>query len=108
MSASPPRGLGDLGVQMVVRRVLIAIALLVPLGVAACGNDEPHKAAAGPAPSAPASASPPPEPFVFEVGPAAGTKNLPITAEVETRVSGGKITTVTLADIGRASCRERV
>jgi lipoprotein-anchoring transpeptidase ErfK/SrfK len=83
---------------MVVRRVLIAIALLVPLGVAACGNDEPDKAAAGPTTAAPASSSPPPEPFVFEVGPAAGTKNLPITAEVETRVSGGKVTTVTLVD----------
>src|SRR5687767_5990625 len=98
MSASPPRGLGELGVQMVVRRVLVAIALIVPLGLAACGNDEPDEAVAGPATAAAASSAPPPEPFVFEVGPAAGTKNLPITAEVETRVSGGKVTTVTLVD----------
>jgi lipoprotein-anchoring transpeptidase ErfK/SrfK len=83
---------------MVVRRVLIATALLVPLALAACGSDEPDKAAAGPATAAPASSAPPPEPFVFEVGPAAGTKNLPITAEVETRVTGGKVTTVTLVD----------
>ncbi len=83
---------------MVVRRVLVAIALLVPLGLAACGNDEPSEAAAAPTTAAPASSAPPPEPFVFEVGPAAGTANLPITAEVETRVSGGKVTTVTLVD----------
>jgi len=83
---------------MVIRRVLVAIALLVPLGLAACGNDEPDKATATPTTAAPASTAPPPEPFVFEVGPAAGTKNLPITAEVDTRVSGGKVTTVTLVD----------
>jgi lipoprotein-anchoring transpeptidase ErfK/SrfK len=69
------------------------------LGVAACGNDKPKWDTAGTtASSAPASPSPSAEPFAFEVGPAAGTKNLPITAEVETRVSGGKITSVALVD----------
>jgi lipoprotein-anchoring transpeptidase ErfK/SrfK len=73
--------------------------LVVTLGVAACGDDhKPPPAAAPAAQAASASPSAPPEPFTFEIGPAAGTRNLPITAEVETRVTGGKITSVTLTD----------
>jgi lipoprotein-anchoring transpeptidase ErfK/SrfK len=84
---------------MIVRRLLLALAVVVPLGVAACGNDKRESPTAAPtAQAASASPSPPPEPFTFEVGPAAGTTNLPITAEVETRVTGGNVTTVTLVD----------
>jgi lipoprotein-anchoring transpeptidase ErfK/SrfK len=85
---------------MIVRRLLLALALAVTAGIAACGDGKSPKSASGAASgqSASASASPSAEPFTFEVGPAAGTKNLPITTEVDTRVTGGTIASVTLVD----------
>jgi len=84
---------------MIVRRASLALALVVTLGVAACGDDrKPPPEAAPTAQAASASPSAPPEPFTFEIGPAAGAKNLPITAEIDTRVTGGKVTSVTLTD----------
>src|SRR5262245_3866477 len=85
---------------MIVRRALLALALVVTLGAAACGDGD-RKAPGATAPTAQAaspSPSAPPEPFTFEIGPAAGAKNLPISAEIDTRVTGGKITSVTLVD----------
>src|SRR5687767_12280898 len=86
------------GVRMIVRRALLALALVVTLGTTACGDGDrkPPAAAAPTAQAASPSPSTPPEPFTFAVGPAAGTKNLPISAEVETRVTGGKVASVTL------------
>ncbi|WP_203903197.1 L,D-transpeptidase [Virgisporangium aliadipatigenens] len=85
---------------MSVRRMLLALVVTLPLGVTAC-SDDPRKPAAQPASQA-ASASPSPTasvpPFTFEVGPAAGTKGLPITTEVDTRVTGGTVASVTLTD----------
>lgn len=81
-----------------VRRLLLVLALLVPLGAAACGADRKgswQSAAAQGASPAPAKS---PEPFTFAIGPAAGAKDLPITAEIETKVTGGRIASVTLVD----------
>jgi len=83
---------------MTVRRMLMALALLVPVGVAACGSDRKSSPPPPTAQAASSSPSPSMEPFTFAIGPAAGTTNLPITAEVETKVTGGKISSVTLVD----------
>jgi lipoprotein-anchoring transpeptidase ErfK/SrfK len=88
---------------MRLRRILTVLALLLSVtAAAACGSDKSGKGAqpANPAPSDSASASPTKstEPFTFSIGPAAGATNLPITAEVETKVTGGKVSSVTLTD----------
>jgi lipoprotein-anchoring transpeptidase ErfK/SrfK len=85
--------------MMIVRRMVLALVLLVPLGAAACGSDRKSPAPPQPTaqPSSPTSSTPV-EPFAFAIGPAAGATNLPITAEVETKVSGGKVVSVGLAD----------
>jgi lipoprotein-anchoring transpeptidase ErfK/SrfK len=85
---------------MPVRRLLLALVVVLPLGVTACSSD-PKPPAAQPQSQA-ASASPSPTmsvpPFTFEVGPAAGSKGLPVSTEVDTRVTGGTVSSVTLTD----------
>jgi lipoprotein-anchoring transpeptidase ErfK/SrfK len=84
---------------MTARRMLLALVLLVPFAVTACGD----------APEPPAwresnSHAPSPissqgtEPFTFAIGPATGAKNLPVTVEIDTKVTGGKINSVALVD----------
>jgi len=76
----------------------IALAVLVPLALAACGGgDEPPRFVAGP-PTATPSPTAPPEPLTLTITPAAATKDLPISAEVGTKVAGGQVTSVTLSD----------
>jgi lipoprotein-anchoring transpeptidase ErfK/SrfK len=83
---------------MPVRRMLIALALVVPLGLCACGDDRkspPDRPAAQAASPSPTKSV---EPFTFAIGPAPESTNLPISAEIETSVTGGRITSVTLTD----------
>jgi hypothetical protein len=98
------------------RRSLVAVVALVvvaPLGVAACGSDEdkPTKAAWVGASSSAAPSGPVPESGVTEPGqtggsgplsltvtPATGKKSVPVSAEIGFKVSGGKVSTVTLKD----------
>jgi lipoprotein-anchoring transpeptidase ErfK/SrfK len=98
------------------RRSLVAVVALVvvtPLALAACGGDEdkPTPAAwVGASPSAAASGGVP-ESGVAESGqtggstavsltvtPATGKKDVPVSAEIGFKVSGGKVTTVALKD----------
>jgi lipoprotein-anchoring transpeptidase ErfK/SrfK len=79
---------------MKVRGALVALALVLPLGLAGCADD---KERAAPQPGAiPARKAL--GPLAFAIGPLAGSTNLPISTEIDTRVTGGKITTVNLQD----------
>lgn len=83
---------------MVTGRSLVALALMAVVGVAGCGSD---RAPASPSSTGqPGSPSPtqPAEPFSFAIGPADGSKNLPISTEIDTRITGGKVASVTLTD----------
>jgi lipoprotein-anchoring transpeptidase ErfK/SrfK len=80
-------------------RVGGATVAVVPLLLAlmACGGDRPPARWAGPdATSAPPTA--PPTPLALTVTPRTDARNLPISAEIGTRVAGGRITKVTLTD----------
>jgi lipoprotein-anchoring transpeptidase ErfK/SrfK len=82
--------------------VVLATAIAVPLALAACGRDGERprfkEPSADATPDAPPTSSSPPEPFTFSVNPAANAKNLPISTEVGTKVTGGRVTAVTLSD----------
>jgi lipoprotein-anchoring transpeptidase ErfK/SrfK len=96
------------------RRSLLAIVALVvvaPLALAACGHDDagPPSAAGGGSSSAPApQTSAVPESGVVDGGqatavslsvtPGTGKKGVPVSAEIGFKVSGGKVTTVSLKD----------
>ncbi len=104
------------------RRSLLAVVTLVvvaPLGLAACGDDKDKPGSAAwaetGASSAPAPASsrqpesgtvgggtetPPAEStaVTLAVTPAAGKKSVPVSAEIGFKVSGGKVTSVSLKD----------
>ncbi len=68
------------------------VALLLVLASCTSGDHKAQKDAK-PAPSAP-----PPAPLTLAVGPAAASANVPVSAEITTRVTGGYVTTVTLVD----------
>jgi lipoprotein-anchoring transpeptidase ErfK/SrfK len=82
--------------------LVLATAIAVPLALAACGRDGErprfNEPSADSTPDAAATSSAPPEPFSFSISPAADAKNLPISTEVGTKVTGGKVTAVTLSD----------
>lgn len=84
-----------------VTALAVTLAVAVPLALAACGRDReaPEFVATSPAatPSTGASASPA-QPFSLAVTPPANAKNLPISAEIGTKITGGQITAVTLRD----------
>jgi lipoprotein-anchoring transpeptidase ErfK/SrfK len=84
------------------RRPFWAGALAAALVIAGCGDDPapPPRPAdqttASPAPTT--SPAPPAEPFRFAITPAAKAKGLPISTEIGTRVTGGRVTDVRLTD----------
>jgi lipoprotein-anchoring transpeptidase ErfK/SrfK len=92
------------------RRSLVTVvvaAVIAPLALSGCGDNKKPAAAwasAGPGASADPSASgaPPTEsasvPIVLSVTPAAGKKDVPVSAEIGFKVSGAKVTSVTLKD----------
>ncbi|HET9143585.1 L,D-transpeptidase [Actinophytocola sp.] len=84
--------------------LVLGLALVVPLGLVACGRnaegERPRFAAPSPgaSPDAPPTSTAPPEPFSLAVTPAGNAKNLPISTEVGTKVTGGRVSSVTLSD----------
>jgi lipoprotein-anchoring transpeptidase ErfK/SrfK len=93
--------------MMVGRRlvVVLAVAVAAPFALAACGDEEKPTPASWVG-SAPASSAPPaagdggaPASAVeLSVTPASGKKDVPISAEVGLKVTGGKVSSVTLRD----------
>src|SRR3954469_17432465 len=79
------------------RRSLAAIVVLVALSpVAGCTSGKK-----GVAPGAPASSSPVEVPaFAFAVTPAGGAKDVPVSVEIGTEVTGGTVRGVTLREAG--------
>jgi lipoprotein-anchoring transpeptidase ErfK/SrfK len=81
---------------------LLALALTVPILLAACGDAARKPPAAAPSGGASASVSaspsPSPVPLSLAVAPAPGAANQPVTTEVGTTVAGGKVTDVALVD----------
>ena len=92
---------------MVSRRLaaILAIAVLTPLALAACGDeDKPGQAAAGGTPAVSAEPSEVSQQestrgdVEIKVTPATGKKNVPVSAEIGVSVSGGEVKTVTLRE----------
>jgi lipoprotein-anchoring transpeptidase ErfK/SrfK len=82
---------------------VVAMALVTPLALAACGGDK--KPAAFVAPSAGASSGAPvleaaTAPISLAVTPASGKTNVPVSAEIGVKISGAKVTAVSLTDAG--------
>ncbi|WP_430783109.1 Ig-like domain-containing protein [Actinoplanes sp. G11-F43] len=87
---------------------ILAVGLIAPL--AACGDDsepsfsDPASAvgastgASAGAPVTESTTTEPAGPVTLSVTPAANKKNVPISAEIGVKVSGGEVTTVTLTD----------
>ena len=88
------------------RRTLVAVmatAVILPLALSACGDKNGNKASSSPGSPAPSASSPLTEsaqagPIDLAVTPAAGKTNVPVSTEIGVRVSGAKVTTVTLKD----------
>jgi lipoprotein-anchoring transpeptidase ErfK/SrfK len=89
------------------RVAAVVTAVLAPLALSGCGDTKQPAAAAwvatpGASSSAGASAEPVTEsasaPVELTVTPAAGKKDVPVSAEIGVKVSGGKVTTVALKD----------
>ncbi|BAL86199.1 hypothetical protein AMIS_9790 [Actinoplanes missouriensis 431] len=83
---------------------ILALAVIAPL--AACGDDPKPSFAEPAASSSPASGASAPvtesttvaEPVSLEVTPAKDKKNVPVSAEIGLKVSGGEVSSVTLTD----------
>jgi lipoprotein-anchoring transpeptidase ErfK/SrfK len=93
------------------RRTLVAFmatALVTPLALSGCGDgdkaDKPHAWVDSPSASAAASGAPADRtesatvPISLAVTPAAGKSAVPVSTEIGFKVSGGKVSTVTLKD----------
>ncbi|MFY1695460.1 Ig-like domain-containing protein [Solwaraspora sp. WMMA2101] len=79
--------------------VAVTLAVIAPAALAGCGADkEAPRFVSGQVASA--SPTPPPEPFEFAISPEADAKDLPISTEIGTSVSGGEVTSVTLVEDG--------
>jgi lipoprotein-anchoring transpeptidase ErfK/SrfK len=86
------------------RRTLVAVlamAVIAPLGLTACGGKDEAKADAAPAATKSAATGPVTEsvqaaPIELAVSPATGKIDLPVSTEIGFKVSGAKVTTVTL------------
>ncbi len=100
-----------------VRRSWVAtlmVAVVAPLALAACsgddggsGGDQPKPADSVAAPAS-APAAPAPEAFSLAVTPAADAKNLPVSTEIGTKVTGGQVTAVTLREEGGGAVKGRM
>ena len=88
-----------------VRRLLMTVVVagvIAPLALSGCGDKQRPAAAATPSASASASGAPSTEPtkvpITLAVTPAGGKTDVPTSVEVGFRVSGAKVTSVTLTD----------
>ncbi|WP_456245462.1 Ig-like domain-containing protein [Longispora urticae] len=80
----------------------LTLALAAVLTATACGSaDEPGKSTATTAAPSPSGSPVKKEPFTFALTPAADARNLPISTELGTAVTGGKVTTVDLVTGGK-------
>ncbi|HKT01108.1 MAG TPA: Ig-like domain-containing protein [Rugosimonospora sp.] len=68
------------------------IAVLLPACLGACTVTRQ------PTPGTPSTPQPAPVPLSLTIAPRTGTRDLPVTAEIGTSVSGGTVTSVTLSD----------
>ncbi|MFI5912617.1 Ig-like domain-containing protein [Dactylosporangium sp. NPDC051541] len=75
------------------KRNTVVALVLVAAGLTAGHGSPPTKAALVPGP-------PPPKPVALSVTPAKGAAAVPVSAEIGTTVSDGKVTAVTLVDAG--------
>ncbi|MEO3816465.1 Ig-like domain-containing protein [Plantactinospora sp. B24E8] len=86
--------------------IVVALAVVAPLGTAACGgggSSEKPQFVGGTAGEPGSSPAPPAEALELKVTPADGAKKQPVSTEIGTSIKGGKITAVTLtADGGGA------
>jgi lipoprotein-anchoring transpeptidase ErfK/SrfK len=88
------------------RRSLVAVvvtAVMAPLVLSACGDKKKEPVAWVGTPSAGVSGSPPvtesaTAPISLALTPATGKKDVPVSAEIGLKISGGKVSTVTLTD----------
>jgi lipoprotein-anchoring transpeptidase ErfK/SrfK len=84
--------------------MVIALAVVAPLGITACGGDGGEKPQFGNGSGTTAGATPTPtppaEPLDFTITPASGAKKQPVSAEIGTKITGGKITDVSLTAAG--------
>jgi lipoprotein-anchoring transpeptidase ErfK/SrfK len=82
--------------------LVVTLALALPLALAACGRDREQPAFVAPTPdggsAAPTATPTPDEPFTFAITPKAKSKDLPISSEIGTKITGGQVTDVTLSD----------
>ncbi|MBF9128076.1 L,D-transpeptidase family protein [Plantactinospora sp. S1510] len=84
--------------------MVIALAVVAPLGTAACGGEGGEKPqfgnGSGTTAGATATPTPPAEPLDFSVTPASGAKKQPVSVEIGTKITGGKIDSVSLTAAG--------
>jgi len=76
--------------------LLLAVALV--LGLAACGGGAPAARWGTPTPASAQPSTTPGPPLSLDITPAANARNLPISTEIGTRVTGGTVTNVTLTE----------
>jgi lipoprotein-anchoring transpeptidase ErfK/SrfK len=77
------------------------LAVAVPLALGGCGRDQPEPRFVTPSPdpsASPTASAAPVEAFSLSITPAARSKNLPISTEVGTKLTGGRVTAITLRD----------
>src|SRR3954466_14352156 len=100
---TPERGSGMVGMRRKLVAVLVA-AVIAPVVLSGCGDNKKPAAWVGTPGSAAPSASGAPivesaaVPVELAITPAAGKKDVPVSAEVGLKVTGGKVTSVTLTD----------
>lgn len=83
------------------RAVVVALAVIMPLALAACGEEKQGpEFVGGGGTAATASPSPTVDPVELAVTPASGATKQPISVEIGTKVQGGTVTAVTLAAAG--------
>ncbi|MEE6257970.1 L,D-transpeptidase [Plantactinospora sonchi] len=81
--------------------IIVALAVVAPLGTAACGGESKKpQFVSGTAGGPNSSPTPPAEPLELKVTPADGAKKQPVSTEIGTSIKGGKITGVTLTADG--------
>lgn len=80
--------------------MITALVMVTPLALAGCGGsgDKPEFVGASTQPTA--SPTPPAEPVVLAITPEAGAAKQPVSTEIGTTITGGKITDVTLTTEG--------
>jgi len=76
--------------------VTAALVTLVPLGLTGCGSEKPRIAGGGTEGSNGATPTPPAEPLSLNITPGTGAAKQPVSTEIGTTVTGGKVTDVTL------------